>query len=255
MMRKSLSVIVITKNEEDRIARCLESVKSIADEIILLDSGSTDSTVEIAKTYTDKVYQTDWPGYGPQKQRALEKASCDWVLSIDADEVVDKKLAEKITLLLSKEKINENAFRLRWGTIFLGKRLRFGRAARAPKRLFKRQGARFTDAKVHEHIVTDGITGKIRAGYLLHYSHRDYNHLAQKTREYAWLGSQKYYSKNKKSNGLLIAILRGMLTFIQIYLLRLGLLDGNRGFLMACVFAQYTFNKYAGLWSLEKQPD
>ena len=85
----TLSVIVITKNEEDRISRCLNSIKSIADEIIVFDSGSTDKTVEIAKQFTDKVFITDWQGYGIQKQRALDKAACDWVLSIDADEEVE----------------------------------------------------------------------------------------------------------------------------------------------------------------------
>ena len=93
-MKHSLSVIIITKNEEDRIERCLISVKSLADEIIVYDSGSEDKTVDIVKTFTDKVWQTDWPGYGKQKQRALDQASCDWVLSIDADEELDDKIIE-----------------------------------------------------------------------------------------------------------------------------------------------------------------
>ena len=99
--QQRLSVIIIAQDEADRIEPCLQSVANWADEIIVLDSGSSDNTVEIARRYTDKVFETDWPGYGPQKQRALEKASCDWVLSIDADERVSPELRHDIDAALT----------------------------------------------------------------------------------------------------------------------------------------------------------
>lgn len=252
-MKNTLSVIVITKNEEDRIARCLSSVTSIADEIIVFDSGSTDKTVEIVKQFTDKVFITDWQGYGIQKQRALDKATCDWVLSIDADEEVDSKLAQEITRLLNQDSIGHNAYKMRWKNIVFGKPTRFGRTARACTRLFRRNGSRFDEAIVHEKVLFEGETGVIGKGFLNHYSIRDFEHLLYKNRLYAVLMAEKKFAKGKKSHGVLLAALRGLLTFVQIYVFRLGFLDGGRGLLYAVIYAQYTFNKYAGLWSLEQQ--
>jgi glycosyltransferase involved in cell wall biosynthesis len=165
-MKNTLSVIVITKNEEDRISRCLSSVTHIADEIIVFDSGSTDKTVEIAKQFTDKLFVTDWQGYGIQKQRALDKAACDWVLSIDADEEVDSKLAQEITSLLNQDVIEHNAYKVRWKNIIFGKPTRFGRTARACTRLFRRHGSRFDGAIVHEKVLFEGEIGVIKKGFL-----------------------------------------------------------------------------------------
>ncbi|MBO7924626.1 glycosyltransferase family 2 protein [Alteromonas sp. K632G] len=253
---RSLSVIVITKNEEDRIERCLASVKTIADEIIVYDSGSTDRTMEIVQKYTEYAYVASWDGYGVQKQRALDKATCDWVLSIDADEEVDAELAAEIKNILNQSSIKQNAFKMRWKNIVFGKPTRFGRTARAPLRLFKREGARFDEAIVHEKVLYDGEAGFIKKGFLNHYSIRSFEHLLYKNRLYAVLMAEKKYSKGKKSYGIPLAVIRGLITFIQIYIFRLGILDGSRGLIYAVIYAQYTFNKYAGLWALEQQkPD
>ncbi len=144
----SLSAIIITKNEADRIEICLKSVEDLADEIIVFDSGSSDNTVEKARRFADKVFETDWPGYGPQKQRALSKASCDWVLSIDADEALTPELRKEINLVLSRNP-EEIAFRLPWAVTVFGKRLDYGRSARSPLRLFRREGVRFSDDQFH----------------------------------------------------------------------------------------------------------
>jgi (heptosyl)LPS beta-1,4-glucosyltransferase len=186
----ALSVIIISKNEADRIERCLQSVAPIAGEIIVLDSGSEDPTVEIAKKYTDKVYETDWPGYGPQKQRALEKASFDWVLSIDADEALTPELRDEIEAVLAGNP-SEVGFKLPWAVVAFGRILKHGRSGRAPLRLFRRSGARFSDDLVHEKILLP--PGRIRKlnGRLLHYTHRDFAHYLEKNRHYAWLGAQK----------------------------------------------------------------
>lgn len=249
----TLSVIIITKNEEKRIRRCLESVKRIANEIIVVDSGSEDKTVDIVKEYTDNVEVTDWPGYGPQKQRALDKATCDWVLSIDADEALDAELEESIKNILAQKEIKEGAFRLHWHQILLNKGLKYGRTSRYPKRLFRREGASFSLDLVHEKVISQGEIKKITKGYFLHYSIKDFEQLMEKNRKYSWLTSQKYFSKKKKSFGIYLAVLRGLLTFIQIYIFRLGILDGSRGLLVAIMFAQSSFNKYAGLWYLEQE--
>ena len=165
-MKTSLSVTIITKNEEDRIADCLSSVAEIADEIIVLDSGSDDKTVEICKRYTDKVFETDWPGYGIQKQRALEKASGDWVLAIDADERLTPELADEIRTVLDSNP-EEVAFKTKWAVVVFGKQLNYGRSARYVLRLFRREGARFSEDIVHEKVILPDRQGwKIESSFV-----------------------------------------------------------------------------------------
>jgi (heptosyl)LPS beta-1,4-glucosyltransferase len=249
---QTLSATLITLNEADRVKRCLESLRDWVDEIIVLDSGSTDNTVDIARCYTDKVYVTDWPGYGLQKQRALEHATCDWVLSIDADEVVTPELRHDIDAALSDQP-DCVGYRLPWGVVVYGKLLDFGRSARAPLRLFQRDGSRFTDAQVHETVkLPPGRVGTLD-GRLLHYTHRDYGHALRKSAHYAWLGAQARFARGRRGGGLLLALLRSWWVFVQVYVFRLGLLDGQPGLLVALTYAQGSFNKYAGLWTLRRQ--
>jgi len=250
----TLSALIISMNEEDRITPCLESLKDYADEIIVFDSGSTDETVNIAKQYTDKIWVTEtWPGDGFQKQLALDQATCDWVLMIDADEYLDEDMKASISKILAQETIEESAFKLPWGNIILGKQMRFGRSARAPVRLFKREGSHITAVVVHGHVVVEGKISTINKGYLMHNSLRGFEHLLEKNRSYSWETTLKYFSQGKRSFGIELAILRSLWTFTHIYLLRLGFLDGRRGLLMAVMFAQASFNKYAGLWYLENE--
>lgn len=248
-----VSVTVITKNEERLIEDCLQSVLPVADEIIVLDCGSTDRTVELTRHYTDKVEVTDWPGYGPQKQRALERATGDWVLSIDADEQLTPYLAKEINHVLSRER-GISAYKLPWAVTLYGKQLDFGRSGRAPLRLFRREGARFTDDVVHESIqLPAGSRTQTLTGRLLHFTHRDYGHALEKSAAYAWLGSQRKYSAGKRRASLLHASVWSLLTFLHVYFIRLGFLDGRIGFLVAVQYAQTNFNKYAGLWTLLRQ--
>ncbi|WNC73117.1 glycosyltransferase family 2 protein [Thalassotalea psychrophila] len=250
---RTLSVIIISKDEEDRITPCLESVKDFADEIIVFDSSSTDKTVEIVRKYTDKVWITeDWPGDGFQKQRALEKAQCEWVLNIDADEWLDENMKDEIRAVLSQETIKEQAFKLAWGNVILNKQLKYGRSSRAIKRLFLREGAAYTKVKVHGSVPTKGKVGVLKKGFLMHNSLRGFDHLMTKMRLYSWETSVKYFNNKKPSYGIPLAVFRALYTFLLIYIFRLGFLDGSRGLMMAIVFSQSSFNKYAGLWYLEQ---
>ncbi|MDX1302647.1 glycosyltransferase family 2 protein [Photobacterium sp.] len=253
MQKHTLSVILITKNEADRVENCLRSVASVADEIIVLDSGSTDETVEICQRFTDNVTVTDWPGFGKQKQRALDKATGDWVLSIDADEALDSDMQNALVALLKQETIDKTAYRLPWGVTLYGKTLKYGRSARSVLRLFKREGARYTLDEVHETVVPASGDKGVMPGFLLHYTHRDYGHGLDKAAQYAWLGAQKYNRKGKKSHGLVLALLRAIWTFFHIYIIRRGFLDGSVGFIIAMTYAQVNFNKYVGLWLLEQE--
>jgi len=248
----NLSVIVITKNEEDRIADCLSSVTDVMDELIIFDSGSTDATVEICKKFTDKVFETDWPGYGIQKQRALAKAKGKWVLSIDADERLTVELAKEIKKIVNSDP-EEVAFKIQWAVIIFGKQLNYGRSARYVLRLFRREGAKFSDDIVHEKVVLSaGKVSKLK-NRLLHYSIRDYEHLLSKNSLYAWLGGKKRYEAGVTGGGLWGASIRAVLVFFQVYILRRGFLDGSVGFLMAVMFSQAAFNKYAALWTLRRK--
>ena len=250
--KQRLSVTIIAMNEADRIGQCLDSVAGWADEIIILDSGSSDDTVSIARRYTDQVYETDWPGYGLQKQRALEKASGDWVLSIDADEALTPELRRDIDHALNNQP-ECIAYRLPWAVTIYGYRLDFGHSGRAPLRLFQREGARFSEDQVREKVILpQGEVGKLH-GRLLHYAHRDYGHASYKSAHYAWLSAQNRFDRGRKGGGLFLALLRAIWTFFVVYVIRLGFLDGRVGFLMAMIYGQNSFNKYAGLWTLRQQ--
>eukprot|EP00163_Fabomonas_tropica_P034239 TRINITY_DN9382_c0_g2_i1.p1 TRINITY_DN9382_c0_g2~~TRINITY_DN9382_c0_g2_i1.p1 ORF type:complete len:561 (+),score=20.18 TRINITY_DN9382_c0_g2_i1:110-1684(+) len=246
-----VSATIITKNEEDHIADCLKSARLVADEIIVLDSVSSDRTVDIAREYADIVEVTDWPGFGIQKQRALEKATGDWVLSLDADERITPELAKEINHHLAEP--DADAYKLPWAVTIYGSRLDFGRSGRAPLRLFRREGVSFSDALVHERIlIPSGRKVKTLRGRLTHYTHRDFGHSLEKSAKYAWLGSLEKHRKAKKTRTMIYPTLRGLMTFVQVYFIRFGFLDGPVGYLTAVTYAQVTFNKYAGLWTLDR---
>ncbi|MGZ8151480.1 MAG: glycosyltransferase family 2 protein, partial [Methylovulum sp.] len=180
-----LSVIIITKNEGAHIGSCLKSVLW-ADEIIVLDSGSEDDTVEICKQYTDNVFITDWPGFGIQKQRALDKAQGDWVLSIDADEVVTTELRMEIENTLQQEQFN--GYQIPRLSSYCGKQIRHG--GWWPDyvlRLFRRNAGYFTDSLVHERIVVEGKAGKLTSP-LLHDTYENLEEVLNKVNSYSSLG-------------------------------------------------------------------
>jgi len=237
---KSISVIIITLNESLKIQACLESVKW-ADEIIIVDSGSIDNTVEICKKYTDKVYVTDWPGFGPQKNRALAHATCDWVLSIDADECVTPKLKEEIQGVVSDN--NFEIYDIPRLSSFCGKYLHHGGwRPDYVARLFKRESASFSSDLVHERLVFEAKKGKLKES-LTHTSIDDLDSMLSKVNAYSTAGTQRILDKGKQV-GLFSALSHGFWIFFRTYFLRLGFLDGKEGFVMAVSAGENTYYRY-----------
>ncbi|MGB1298961.1 MAG: glycosyltransferase family 2 protein [Psychrobium sp.] len=240
-----ISCFVIACNEEDRIERCLASLVGWVDELIVLDSGSTDNTVEIAKRYAT-VHQTDWPGYGPQRNRALTLCQHDWVLNIDADEVMSNELKNEVDEVLSQQDIDVNFIQFKWHTYFFGKPLKFGRYASPQGKLFLKTGASFKNRQVHETLLLPNKKSLTLRHGLAHYSWRNYQHVQEKHLKYACLLAKEKYDKGKTAS-MPYACLRFFTDFVQQYFLRLGFLDGWRGLMMAIVLGQYAFHKYAAL--------
>lgn len=241
----TLTVIIITKNEERNIRRCLESVQ-FADEIIVLDSGSTDKTVPIAKEYTENVFSTDWPGYGVQKQRALSKARGDWVLNLDADESVSEQLQQEILDAMASN--SADAFRVAIQMYFYNQPLRYSSSPKRHIRLFKRANAHFSNDIVHEKIVLpEGIRiGKIK-NTIMHHSFKDVSHVLYKMNKYSSYSAKTYLMKKRKPSFIKTMASTSWM-FLRCYILQRGFLDGRLGFLFAVFNAQGTF--YRGIKQL-----
>lgn len=226
-----LSVIMITKNEAYHLERSLKAV-DFADEIVIVDSGSTDNTVEIAKRFTDKVYQySDWHGYGPQKARALSHATQDWVLSIDADEVVSPELQKSILAFIRSQAADAASVSIR--LVFQEKILRYTNAFNRHIRLFRREGAKFSDDIVHEKILLPKRHNIAHLkGFLLHYSYRDLHHAISKMNQYSSYTAKQRLERGKKAS-MCRALCSAVWIFFRTYCLQKGFLDGKAGFVFA----------------------
>lgn len=248
----TLSVYIICKNESATIVDCLESV-SWADEIIVLDSGSTDNTVELAKAYTDKVYINDnWQGFGVQKQRAQSYTTGDWVLSIDADERVTPELKEEIINILGKDD-RTKVYAVPVLPNVFGCFLRHGGWYPAYKiRLYPSSAGQYGEQKVHEKLEfkTPVSTVKLKND-LLHFTYRDLEHYLVKSAHYASAWAEQRQTGGKTAS-LSEGVLHGIACFLKIYIFKAGFLDGRYGFLIALLSAHSTFVKYADLWSRRK---
>ncbi|OZI33892.1 LPS biosynthesis protein [Bordetella genomosp. 10] len=243
---KKLSVIVITKNEAAHIVACLESV-AFADEFIVVDSGSSDNTVELARDMGATVEQTaDWPGFGPQKNRALALAQGEWVLSIDADERVTPELAREIRQAI--ETGDKDAYEIPRLSEFCGRFIRHSGWWPDPVlRLFRRGAGRFTDAAVHEKVVPVSAwrAGRLEA-HFIHYSYPNLEALIAKSNRYSSDAATMMYARGKRAS-IFSALGHGFWTFVRIYLLRRGFLDGRQGVVLAVTAAAGSFSRYAKL--------
>jgi len=254
----TLSVVIITYNEEANIAHTLASVQPLMTagkgEIIIVDSGSTDRTVEIAKSYGAKVFIEQWRGYAAQKNSALEKATGDWILSLDADESLDTKLAAEV-----EQAMPQTAFTGFWisrKNLFLGRWIKYGGFWPDPKlRLFRRGTAQFEDRMVHEDVrLTEGIAGRVESA-ILHHSYPTLSDFIDHMNRYSSLGAEMAVAKGKRGFSFDDIVLRPLFTFLYNYFFRLGFLDGREGLLLHLYHAGYVSWKYAKVWELSrKQP-
>jgi glycosyltransferase involved in cell wall biosynthesis len=287
----NLSVVIITFNEEANLGRTLESVKPLVvddkGEIIVVDSGSADRTVEIAKSFGAKVFVEEWKGYAAQKNSAIGKATGDWILSLDADEEVDADAGAQIRQALDAW---ETAFRLsdrlhadnflpdprtqpyidaftaatgaepytagiyiRRRNQFLGRWIQHGGFWPDSKlRLFRRQAARFEERLVHEDAQVKGATGTLVRGTLIHHSYPTLSDYIEHMNRYSSLGAEMVVAKGKVRFSVINIVVRPMATFVYNYFFRLGFLDGREGLLLHLYHAVYVSWKYAKAWELSR---
>ncbi len=239
----NLSVIIITKNEAFNIRTCLESV-AWADEIIVVDSGSTDETAAICREFTPFVYVHDWPGFGAQKNRALNYANNVWVLSLDADERVTPELKSQLVTAITDN--NKDGFYLPRRSQFCGRFIRHsGWYPDYVLRLFKRTKGHFSDDMVHERVILQGTTGKLSSP-LLHYSYMTESDVNRKSEQYASAAALQMFNSGKKAV-FADAPIRAGWAFLRTYCLKLGFLDGAAGFNIARMNARTTYLKYKKL--------
>lgn len=248
-MRAELSVFLITKQEESNLKRCLESVKDIATEIIVVDSGSTDRTVEIAKEYGAKTYHKDFTSFTEQKNYALEMTTKPWALNIDADEDLTPALSAEITSVLSNPKA-EGYYLIR-STVFLGRHMKHsGIALEKCLRLVKKGNAKYTGGRVHEVLEVKGKIDCLK-NIFMHNTYTSIDQYFDKFNRYTSLAALTMFERGKKFNPIQLA--RQPLEFIKIYIIKLGILDGLQGFLWALFSSFYPVVKYAKLWDLRRK--
>ena len=228
---------------------CLESV-AWADEIVVLDSGSTDATVEIARALGARVQVTDWPGFGLQKNRAIERCTCDWILSLDADERVTPRLHAELERAIASP-AGHSAFRMPRLSSYCGRTMRHG--GWWPDhvvRLFRRGRARFSDDPVHEKLIVDGSIGTLTPP-LTHEAFVDLDEVLDKLNRYSSAGAQRLLERGEHGS-LRRAIGHGFWTFARTYVLRGGFLDGREGFMLAVSNAEGAYYRYLKLMLLAR---
>jgi glycosyltransferase involved in cell wall biosynthesis len=281
-----LSVVIITFNEEANLGRTLASVQPlVADgkgEVIVVDSGSTDRTVEIAKSFGAKVFVEEWKGFAAQKNSAIDKAAGDWILSLDADEELDSQLQQALRQLLESldrlsvlgkqsipdprsiadtasrsDAIPHADFSGLWiprKNEFLGRWIKHGGYWPDPKlRLFRRGSGKFESRAVHEDIQVDGITRQIQSGAILHHSYPTLSDYIEHMNRYSSLGAEMVVAKGKVRFTAINIVLRPLATFVYNYFIRLGFLDGREGLLLNLNHAVYVSWKYAKAWEFSRQ--
>lgn len=249
-MPTRLSAILITRNEAPRLRACLESV-AFADEVVVVDNGSTDGTPDLARSLGARVIEVaDWPGFGPQKNRALDAACGEWVLSIDADERVTPELRAAIVAAVAQP--THDAYRINRRSSYCGQYMRHsGWWPDRVTRLFRRGTARFSDALVHESLQVSGPAGEL-AGELLHESYVDFEEVLDKVDRYSTAGALQLDQRGVQGS-LAKALSHGAWAFVRTYLVRRGFLDGRLGFALALSNAQETYYRYLKLWLLQSK--
>ncbi len=247
---EKISVTIITKNEENNIARCLKSV-NWADEIVIVDSGSVDNTLEICKTFKCSIHSIKWLGFGKTKQFAVDQTSHEWVFSIDADEEVTPELKASIQKVL-KDNPSLSGFRIHRRSFYVDKWIKHsGWDKDAPLRLFRKSRGGFNSKEVHESIEVKGKIDKLN-GIMLHYTYPTVSSHVEKLDRYSELNVTKQYRAGK-SYSVGKAVSRGLAKFIKMYCIQKGFLDGQTGFVLALNSAFGVYLKYIKLWEKAKK--
>jgi glycosyltransferase involved in cell wall biosynthesis len=250
---KQLSVVIITYNEEQNILRCIESVKDLAGEVLIIDSNSTDRTVEICMSSGCRVIIHSFEGYGQQKQFGVENAKNDWILSLDADEIVTQDLVEEINKIMGLDSISFSGYYIPFSLFYLGKILRFsGTGHEVHLRLFDRNKGKFTDSEVHESIEVNGTIGRL-SGKVIHYSYRDISHHLSKINTYTTRAAIGYTVKGKTYSKTWVAF-KFPVSFFVYYFIRLGIFDGFPGFMWSFFAAFYGSVKIAKTIEMTGKP-
>lgn len=242
-----LSVALISCNEEARIAQCLESVRAIAAEIVVVDSGSTDRTVSIAESMGATVYAEAWKGFVAQRNSALEKCSCEWVLFLDCDEVLSEKLAENIVAAIAEG--TGNCYELKYVSFFMGRWIKHAWSQDWHTRLIRRGTGQWAGRDVHETLICSDAAEKL-AGDVYHYTYADYEQHLTKGIRYAHLGAQSLCSRGKKIH-LYMLLLNPLWSFIKHYVVKCGFLDGFQGFVISVTSMHHNFYKYLIAWEMQ----
>ncbi|MCP4147284.1 MAG: glycosyltransferase family 2 protein [bacterium] len=246
-----LSVVIITLNEEDRLEAALESCRDIADEIVVVDSFSTDKTCEIAARFNAKIFKKTFVDYGSQKNFALNKAQNEWILNLDADERVSDLLKESILDFKKKKKINTDGYRINRKTFYLNRWIKHsGWYPDRKLRLFKKNKSQWK-GRIHEGLHLDGDTLHM-PGDILHYTYRDVTDHINRLNKYSKMQAQDIVSK-KKNLLYLRLLLLPPITFIRFYFWKMGVLDGLPGFIIALVSSWSTAMKYMKAIELKRE--
>jgi glycosyltransferase involved in cell wall biosynthesis len=244
-----LSVTIIAWNEEERLRACLESV-AWADEIIVVDAESTDKTVQCAREFTDKIWVRSWAGFAAQKNFALEQATGEWVLSLDADERVTPELRQRIGRIV-RANGPADGYSIPRKNVFWGAWVRHGGLYPDYQlRLFRRAAGRFADSAVHESVMVEGRVAAL-AEPMLHHSYRGLEDFVARSNRYSTLAAREITSRGGRA-GLADVALRPLGRFLSMYVLRRGFLDGWRGFVLAVLYANYVFLRMAKAWEARR---
>jgi glycosyltransferase involved in cell wall biosynthesis len=249
-----LSVCIVTHNEEANIARTLESVRGIADEIIVVDSHSTDQTVSLAKSCGAKVFAEDWKGFPAQKNSALAKADGSWILSLDADEEVSPELAESIGALLKSGQAAAqcDGYFMARRNLYLNRWIKHGGYYPDRKlRLVKRELAKFELRPVHEDFKLSGKTGVLR-GDLIHHAYPNLESFIDHANRYSTLGAQMVARERRVGFSVTNIVVRPLVRFFYNYVIRGGFLDGREGLLVHLTHASYVSWKFAKAWEFSR---
>ncbi len=250
---RSISVVIVCRNEADIIGQTLQSLQGLTDDIIVYDNGSNDDTMAIAQKMHAKVHSGSWEGYGKTKNKAIALAEYDWILSLDADEAIDEAL--KRCILAESPNNEQTVYDIRFKNFLGSKALRFGEWGHDKHiRLFNRKYVHWNDADVHEQLVfPKDVQIKKLDGFVLHYTMKDADDFRNKMTGYAGLSAARYFRQGKKA-GSLKRMFSPAFSFIKNYFFRAGFLDGKAGFTCARMNAYYTGLKYKKLKELYRHP-